>query len=114
MTITAKNIAENIRVQQHAPVMSCLENMIWFNKQAAKLINAPCKICFNDDSGEWCIFKDLPDGFEIRQHGDRFTITTRARVLTRKLEAIFQVSLPKFEIKTTADDKIFRLKIINQ
>ncbi len=112
MTITPKNIKSPPRTQIRKPLMSCMNTMIYFNKPAARLMNAPCKLIF-DDLGEnkWHIITN-EDGFALRQKGTKFFIGQYARPLIKKLEIIFNRDKPKFIIRTSGNDHVFELTLI--
>jgi len=112
MTISPDNLLSAKKIQLNKPVMSCMDAMIWFNKSAAKIIGAPCKVKFTDfENGSWSIVKDK-EGFSITQRSDRFTITHNGRILISKLEEIFNKSKPKFLIIDSGNPNIFELKLI--
>lgn len=71
MIINKKTIeAERHRAQWSKPVLSCVSNGISITKQAAKLINAPCKISFEKIEGKFVLFIDEQNGIEVKRDKD--------------------------------------------
>ena len=99
------------RVQIPQPVMSVLENQIWFNKYAATLLNAPCKVSFSDENG-FTLTYDNELGFNLVPAMTGFAINSRTMI--RKIQHIFNVERPKFLVKPTIIPTIFELKLITK
>jgi hypothetical protein len=97
------------RVQIPQPVMSVLENQIWFNKYAAMLLNAPCKVSFSDENG-FTLIHDNELGFNLMPSSKGFAINSRTMI--RKIQHMFNIERPKFLIKSTIVPTIFELKLI--
>ena len=93
-------------------VMSCFNTgAIYFSKEAAKLLNAPCKISFDIEKERSICFHDENIGFQIIINRNGFM--TFSAPLVRHLQEVFEINyMPKFQIKSTIDKHIFELKLI--
>lgn len=90
-------------------VMVChLTGSIYFSKNAARMINAPCKLSFDFDEG-YCKYDD--NGFEIVVNENGFFLFSNK--LVRFISEKFNTKKPKFEIDKTIDKTIFSLKLIS-
>jgi len=89
--------------------MTSMSNgQIHFSKQAASLLNAPCKLSFDFDA-MICSY-DEEDGFEIRTSVNGFYISSKP--LTRFITEKFGNKKVKFEFSTTTIESIFKIDLV--
>ncbi len=113
MIINKKTLQEKReRVPQRLAVMSCVSNGVSFTKYASRLIDAPCKLSFKKEKEIFVAFRDDELGLSVDPYHTIFQINSRP--LKRLFEDIFKTKKPKFIMRTTSNQNIFELKLIQK